>query len=471
MPETLYERIASGIREQIGQGLYRPGDRLPSVRHQRSQLGVSASTVLQAYGQLQDQRLIEARPQSGYFVSQPVHMPPPPTMSKPVFSPAEVTVSGLVMEVVQAIEAPDMIQFGAALPNTTAPAIGRVHRMLARAARSPRNRNASYAFPPGLPELRLQIARRAVDAGCSVSPDEVIITNGCQEALVLCLRAVAAPGDTVAIESPSFYGVLQAIESLGMKALEIPTHPLKGISLEALELATEQWPIKACVLTPAFSNPLGYCMPDDKKEALARLLEKKDLPLIEDDLYGELGYGPSRPRTIKSWDQDGRVMLCSSVSKTLEPGLRVGWTSPGRYFQKIEHLKLVTSMATATLPQVAVADYLENGGYDRHLRSMRSQYRRNRDICINLIARYFPEGTRVTRPEGGFLAWVELPGNADAMTLYHQAMAQRISITPGPLFSPKNRFRNHIRINYALDWNEGREQAIEKLGKLLSRML
>ncbi len=467
MPEKLYAKISDGIREQIGQGLYHPGDRLPSVRHQCRQLGVSASTVLQAYGLLQDSRLIEARPKSGYFVSLPTQIPLPPAMSKPAPTPSKVTVSELVMEVVQAIEAPRMIQFGAALPNTSAPAIRRLHQMLAQAARNPRNRTTRYAFPPGDPKLRLQIARRAVDSGCALSPDNIVITNGCQEALVLCLRAVAQPGDTIAIESPSFYGVLQAIESLGMKALEIPTHPETGVSLEALQLAFEQWPVKACLLTPAYSNPLGYCMPDEKKEALIRLLEKYDLPLIEDDIYGELGYGPSRPRAIKSWDNDGRVLLCSSISKTLEPGLRVGWTSPGRYFRKIEHLKLVTSMATATLPQIAVADYLENGGYDRHLRTMRSQYRQNRDICIDLISRYFPEGTRITRPEGGFLAWVELPGKADAMKLYRLAMEQRISITPGPLFSAKQKYRNYIRINYAPAWSTEREQAIEKLGKLL----
>jgi DNA-binding transcriptional MocR family regulator len=467
MQEKLYEQVADRIVQQVDQGIYRPGDRLPSVRRLSTQMRVSVSTILQAYGLLQDRRLIEPKPQSGYFLCQPLQAPPAPEMSNPTLSPTQVSVSELAMKVVQANDKPGIVQFGTALPSTDFPAIRQLHRQLSSAARILSEGAASYAVPPGHPGLRLQIARRAVDAGYTLTPDDIVITNGCQEALVLCLRAVADPGATIAIESPSFYGTLQAIECLGMQALEIPTHPETGISLAALELALEQWPIKACVLTPSYSNPLGYCMADDNKGALVALLAKHHVPLIEDDIYGDLGYGQGgRPRAVKSWDGEGRVLLCSSISKTLDPSLRIGWAVPGRYFKQVQHLKLVTSMASATLPQIAVAEYLSGGSYDRHLRSARVVYRRRRDQLIELVDKHFPKETRLTRPEGGFLAWIELPKDVDSMGLYRNALQHGISIAPGPLFSPKRKFRNFIRINYGRPWSKTTEQAMATLGEL-----
>jgi DNA-binding transcriptional MocR family regulator len=230
MQEKLYEQVADRILQQVNQGIYRPGDRLPSVRRLSAQMRVSVSTVLQAYGLLQDRRLIEPKPQSGYFLRQPLQAPPTPEMSNPALSPTQVSVSELAMEVVQANDKPGIVQFGTALPSTEFPAIRQLHRQLSSTARALVEGAASYTVPPGHPGLRMQIARRAVDAGYTLAPDEIVITNGCQEALVLCLRAVVGSGATIAIESPSFYGTLQAIEGLGMQALEIPTHPETGIS-------------------------------------------------------------------------------------------------------------------------------------------------------------------------------------------------------------------------------------------------
>jgi DNA-binding transcriptional MocR family regulator len=357
---------------------------------------------------------------------------------------------------------------GSATPSDDLEAPRRVMRLCAARARALGPRALGYAVPPGDRDLRLQVARRGVDAGCSFGPDDVVITSGCQEALVLCLRAVTSPGDAVAIESPTFYGTLQAIKSLDLRALEIPTHPETGISLDALEMALTEWPVRACVLTPNASNPLGYVMPDAQKAALCRLLEQHDVPLIEDDIYGELTFAPSRPRAVKSWDRKGQVLLCSSVSKTIAPGLRVGWTVPGRFRDQVTHLKLVTSLATATLPQAAVAAYLEQGGFDRHLRAARLLYRRNRDRLIELVAEHFPAGTKVTRPAGGFVAWLELPRRIDAMALYSRALAAGISVAPGPLFSARERYRHFLRLNFAPRWDARRTDALARLGALAS---
>jgi DNA-binding transcriptional MocR family regulator len=466
----LYAAVARRLAAQIGEGTYGTGVRLPSVRELARRLGVSTATVQQSYGLLLDQRAIESRPRSGYFVRAAPRAPAAPAMSKPRPAPTAVSVADVAFEVVHAAADPALVAFGSATPADDLEAPRRMERLLAQTARRLGTRALAYEPPPGNRDLRLQIARRAVDAGCSFSPDDVVITSGCQEALVLCLRAVTSPGDAVAVESPTFYGTLQAIRSLGLRALELPTDPETGVSLEALELALEEWPVKACVLTPSGNNPLGYVMPDERKADVVRLLEKHDVPVIEDDIYGELAYAPVRPPALKSWDRRGQVLLCSSVSKTIAPGLRVGWAVPGRHLRAVEHLKLVSSMASATLPQAVVAAYLEQGGFDRHLRAARTLYRQRRDRFLDLVAAHFPAGTKATRPAGGFLGWLELPRKVDALALYAQALEAGVSVAPGPLFSAREKYRSFVRLNFARRWDERAVAALRRVGALAARM-
>jgi len=468
----LYEQVGQQIKGYIDKGVYGPGAKLPSVRKLSGQLNISISTVLQAYARLEDLGVIEAVPQSGYYVRRtPRGLPTPPAISKPPIKPTDVSIGELAMEMLHAGYRPGAVQFGTALPCVDFPALRQMHRIYTRIARVKSREIGKYEIPPGNPALRLQIARRSVDAGISVSPESLVITTGCQEALMIAIRAVAKTNDTIAIESPSYYGVLQCIESLGMRALEIPTDARSGISLKALELALEQWPIKALVLTPQFSNPLGYQMPDENKVALLELLRGHDIPLIEDDINGELCYSDRRAKAIKAWDTEGRVLLCSSVSKTLEPGLRIGWIIPGRYFAAVEHLKIVTSMATATLPQMVVAEFLETGGFDRHLRTVRVTYQDRRDRLTQLISEHFPAGTRFTHPEGGYLAWVEMDKSVDSLELFHQAMALGMSIAPGPLFSAVGKYRNYMRINYSMPWSDERVAALAAIGQLIGHQM
>ncbi len=465
-PLTLYARLADRLASEIREGLYSPGDRLPSVREAARRLALSTSTVLEAYGQLLDRGLVESRPQSGFYVRAAERTPDTPAMSRPRVAPTAVAVGEIAMEVVHAASDPKLVAFGSALPDLGLDAPSAVRRLMTGVARAHGTRALAYEVPPGHRDLRVQIARRGVDAGCTFGPDDVVITSGCQEAMVLCLRAISTPGATIAVESPTFYGTLQAIRSLGLRALEIPTHPETGISLESLEMAIVEFAIGGLVVTPNASNPLGYVMPDDRKLALLRMLEAHDVPLIEDDIYGELVYGSPRPRAIKSWDTRGQVLLCSSVSKSIAPGLRVGWAVPGRRVSQVNYLKLVSSMASATLPQIAVAEYLAHGGYDRHLRAARVHYRQSRDRLIDLVGKHFPRETRVTRPAGGFVAWLELPKTVDAVALYRRALAEGISIAPGPLFSARERYRHFVRLNFAQGWSERTVGALARLGRL-----
>lgn len=463
-----YEQVAQTLTEQIAQGIFTAGDKLPSVRHLSKQLAVSISTIQEAYQLLEQRGISEVRPKSGHYVCEQITSPPDlPSVPEYSVRPIEASTWSKVFHILFHKHLPGVVYLGRAIPNLTSSSMKPLHRAMATLARRGEPRGLSYDYIYGCEELRQQIARLAVDSGCSLSPDEIMITSGCQEALTSSLRAVTQPGDTVIVDSPSFYGSLQAIQACGLKIMELPTHPETGISLEAMQLALEQWPVGACLLTPTFNNPLGYCMPDERKAALLKMLAQHDVPLIEDDVYGDLAYATPRPRTIKSFDREGRVILCSSFSKTLAPGLRVGWVAPGRYAGSVMHMKYISSMATASLPQLAVADFIARGGYDRHLKKMRFNYQRGRDYMLDWVSRYFPPGTRTSCPEGSFLLWVELPENVDAMALTEQALDSGIGIAPGQLFSSSGKFSHHIRLNYSECPNPKIEDGIKRLGEMV----
>ncbi|MCK9605787.1 MAG: PLP-dependent aminotransferase family protein [Methylomonas sp.] len=467
-----YETVAEHLLTAITQGIYRAGERLPSVRLLSQQHQISTATAVSALRLLEDQGQIEARQRSGYYVRPRLRsVLQEPTMSSPSREPTQVTGQELVLRLVKAANNPQFIQLGAAVPAPSFLPTQKVAQLSATTSRRYRQRMSSYEFPPGAPELRRQIAKRMSEQGCPIDPNDILITNGCQEAMTLALRAITVPGDIVAVESPTFYGLLQVIESLSLRAIEIPTHPREGIALEALQLACEQWPIKACIVVANYSNPLGYCMSDLRKQALVELINRHQIMLIEDDIYGDLGFGLQRPSTVKSWDSEGRVLYCSSFSKSLSPGLRVGWLVPGALYEKTEYLKYVTNLATPTLAQLIVAEVLEHGGYDRYLRRARQQYRQAVERMTAAVGGYFPPGTRITQPQGGFLLWVELPGKVDAITLTQQALALGISIAPGPIFSATQKYRNFIRLNCAVDWDERLNKALVTLGQLVQKKL
>jgi DNA-binding transcriptional MocR family regulator len=469
----LYETLADELAEQIQQGTLPAGERLPGVRLFSQQRGVSPATAVSVYRRLEADGLVESRPRSGFFVrNRPNVEIAEPGISRPSVRPRAITGQQLSMQLVKAANEPDVVQLGTAVPNIDLLPSRAIERSFAKVLRQHRRAAMGYTFPPGLPELRKQIARRMADAGCRVKPDEIVITNGCQEAVVLALRAVTSPGDIVAVESPTFYGLLQAIDSLGLKALEIPTHPRDGLSLDALQLALEQWPVKACIAVPNFSNPLGYCMPDDHKKRLVKLLQQYKVPLVEDDIYGDLGFAARRPPACKAFDRDGNVLYCASFSKTLSPGLRVGWIAPGgAYFERVEHQKYVANFAGATAPQMAIAELLHTGAYERHVRKARSEYARTVERMTEAVGRHFPEGTKITRPQGGFVIWVELDRKVDTFALSQQLLDKRISIAPGPIFSATQKYKNFLRLSCAYDCDKRIEQALATIARTAQAMV
>jgi len=463
----LYEALADELAELMASGVLREGERLPSVRQQQERRGVSPSTVFQAYYLLEGRGLIESRPRSGYYVApRPAPSAPEPEASRPDPASTRVDVSELVFSVLDASRAPDIVPFGSAFPSPLLFPLEKLARSVASAMRRIDPWSTVADLPPGNAELRRQIALRYQLDGVHVPADDIVITNGALEALNLCLQAVARPGDTVLIESPSFYAALQALERLDLKAVEVATHPRDGVDLEALAAAIAQHQPKACWLMTSFSNPLGSLMAPAKKQALVELLAAHGVPLIEDDVYGELYFGAQRPALSKRFDTQGLVMHCSSFSKCLAPGFRVGWAAPGRFAREVQRLKITTSLAAAMPSQLSLAEYLGQGGYERHLRQLRAALSGQQRRMLDAIAQHFPAGTRITRPEGGYFLWLALPEQADALELHRQALAAGISIAPGPMFSAKREFRNCIRLNYGHLWDERHAAAVATLGRL-----
>ena len=467
----LYEQIVADIAYRIDAGSLRPGDRLPSVRSFSQKHGVSISTVMQAYRSLEDHLLVEARPQSGFYVRPQIRQRPnEPDISSPPNAAQEVTVTELVMDVCSSVLDPEIVPLGAAIPSPELLPTQHLNRMLATVARRRGHRSTQYLLPLGDLELRQEIARRSLDWGFNISSEDVIITCGCMEALALCLRAVAREGDTIAVESPTYFGVLQLIESLRMKAMEIPTHPRHGVSLEALERAFQDRKVSACLFMPNFHNPLGFVMSDENKNNLVKLANNYEVPIIEDDIYGDIYHDPPRPKSLRAFDTEDRIMYCSSFSKTLAPGFRVGWAVPGRHMGTVKQAKMATTIATAAPLQMAISEFLKKGGYDHHLRRLRRAYAFNIAQMTDAIGEHFPAGTRATRPKGGFVLWIELPESVDALRMYHLALEQNIGVAPGPIFSATQTYANFIRLNGGYPWSTRIEAALKSLGLLATKL-
>ena len=463
-----YEALADDLARSIQSGAFRPGERLPSVRQTTTARRISPSTVFQAYYLLEARGLIESRARSGYYVAAraPRLPPEPESPSRPDGGSRSVDVSELVFEVLQSAMQRDLVPFGSAFPSPLLFPLPKLGRAIAAAAQDLDPWSTVDDLTPGQAELRRQIGLRYLIDGIDVAADEIIVTNGALEALNLGIASVTKPGDAVLVESPCFYAVLQSLERNGLRAVEVPTHPRDGVDLDALEQAIVRHSPRACWLMPTFHNPLGATMPEDAKRDLVSLLARHDIPLIEDDVYAELHYGARRPLPAKAFDREGGVIHCSSFSKCLAPGYRIGWVAAGRFRDTIARNKLTTTLNTNVPAQRAMGRYLQGGGYDRHLRRLRAMLAEQQAKYIAAVATFFPEGTKVTRASGGYFAWIELPEGRDALSLHRRALQAGISIAPGPIFSASRGFGRCLRLNYGHPFDARAEEALRTLGAL-----
>lgn len=464
----LYERVAQEISVKIDQHYYDVGGKLPSIRDLCGEYAISISTAQAAYRWLETQGIAYAKPKSGYYVSSQNKEPRnPPSVSRPTKCPIEVPEWENVLDLLFSGAKKDTVQLSLAVPDITAPTLKPLTKIMHSMERHARDQHLVYAPINGSIKLRTQIARIMIESGCGLHPDDIITTSGCQESLGVSLHAVAKEGSVIAVDSPSFYGSLQAIRANKMKALEIPTDPKTGISLEALELALEQWPIRAVQVTPTCNNPLGYTMPVEHKKRLVEIAKDHNIIIIEDDIYGDLSFETPRPPSIKSFDSDGRVILCSSFSKTLAPGLRVGWIAPGKYYNQVLHTKYSFTSSPSELPENSLAEFIAQGGYERHLRAMRKQYKLNRGRMIQWIETYLPKCTKISYPNGGFVLWVELDKSIDTKKLNDYLRTKKISISPGIIFSANQKYKNCMRLNYQSNEHNKIENALKVIGEAI----
>lgn len=464
----LYEKVASEIGQAIDKGVYPPGSRLPSIRSTGKRFGVSVATVLEAFARLETKGLVEVRPKSGHFVKAGLNTTSLPRTSRPSPRPAPVSIVDIAMEVLSSSKMA-RVPLGSSVPQLSTLPLDTLARLHARAARLHRKRAGEYEDPMGSIALRGAIAKLINDSGAVVDSSQIVITNGAQEALNLGLRAVTSPGDVVAVESPVYFGVLQAIEALGLRVLELPTHPTNGMNLDALEIAAKAKTIQACVLCPSFQNPLGFNMSDKNKQMAVSILNQHGVPLIEDDVFGTLGLDNPRPLAAKSFDQNDNVLLCSSFSKTISPGLRLGWIAPGKHLEEVVRQKFLGNLSTSIIAQLAMVEFLDGNRFRRTTQTAAGIYTQRLRRMRESVLDNFPAGTTCTSPKGGFFLWVELPAGHDSFELFKLAARESISISPGRLFSQSNTYKNCIRLSCGKIEEEYIEKAVRGLTKLVDK--
>ena len=470
--DHLYLQVANGVEKMITDDILKIGDKLPSVRLLSEEYGISMGTAFQAYYHLEGKGLVESRPKSGYYVRFNFkRFPDLPKVIQPEPISSEVSVKDTIASIYGDVASPIKMNFAIAVPDASLLPTAKINKSVIHALRKSKDHCIGYENTQGNIDLRKQIVKLAFNWGGKFKTDDIIVTSGCLEAINLCLRAVTQNGDTVAVESPNYFGIYQSLENMGLKVVEISSNPSTGLDIDCLEKSIDKFNVKACIVTPNFNNPSGSCMPEENKKQLVEVITKHDIALIEDDIYGELYFGRSRPRTCKYYDTKGLVMHCASLSKSLAPGYRIGWTIPGKFTEDVKQIKRISDISSPSLTQVAMAHFLGNGRYEYHLKNLRKALHTQYLKYTQAIIQYFPEGTKLSRPQGGFVLWVELPEKVNASKLRLEAMKHHISVVPGKIFSVRCNYHNFIRISFGKPWNEDMDYGLMMLGKIVKKMM
>lgn len=468
--DVLYLKIANAVTEQIKSETLQFGDRLPSLRSAQKLYNVSLNTVKQAYIELESRSLVESRPKYGYYVSQTSQRKLElPSVAKMKVTEGKNSPEDLIGKVFGSIAGTDVTQFALGIPGKSLLPVAQMKKCMINVMKKKHDSGTNYEPVQGNEKLRREIAKWAMVMEGKITEDDLVITSGAMNGVYNCLMAVTQPGDSVAVESPVYFGILQAIQLLGLKAVEIPTHPITGVDLDALKKVMPK--LSACCFVVNYNNPLGFQMPDDNKKELVRMLTEHNVPLVEDDVYGNIYFGAGRPKPCKFYDEAGIVMWVGSVSKTLAPGYRVGWVAPGKFKEKIIRQKLVQTVSSPSLFSDVIADFLEYGRYDHHLRMFRKKLYANYLQIQKSVTQYFPDNTKVSEPKGGFMLWLELDKRICTEDLYDEAVSRKVNFAPGRMFSQYNQYQNCMRLNYALEWTDRVESDLEKLGKMIKNRI
>lgn len=437
-----YQQLAEAIKQQIKQKTWRVGEKIPSLRAASKSYSVSSSTVLHAYQLLEAQGWIKAKPQSGYFVcvrSENI------VSQRGILSSCESYNDKLFDYMKNG--STGGYDLGSPFPHFSLFPFSKLNRHMASAGRKVNFDMIAENQPPGNEALRRIVAQRYLAQGVMISHDDITLTSGAMDALNMSLQVTCELGDTVVVESPSFYGAIQSIKRAGLNVIEVEVCPRHGINLEQLAEAFEQHDVRACWLMVNFHNPTGSVLSDTKKSQLLELANKYDVLIIEDDVYADLYFGSQKPRPIKYWDVKDRVLLCGSLSKSLAPGYRIGWVVNHRFSQKLQRCQFLSTLAVSAPVQEGIADYLKYSSYDNHLRKLRKKLHQYMDcFYINLVSQ-LPDTTIVNRPDGGYFIWVQFPSHINTEKLYYKLLEQDISVAYGELFAFYKSFESCLRVN------------------------
>ena len=465
--ELLYIKIANGLQQQINTEVLKAGDKLPSIRMICRQHGVSMSTAQFAYYELERKSLIESRPQSGYYVSHSFRSKLAiPAASRPLRKPAATKANDLFENTFNDANEQDFTVFSRGVPALSLLPVAKLNKGILQAVRTLPGSGTMYESLQGNEKLRSAVAKWSFTWKGKLADKDILTTAGCISAVAYCLMALTRRGDTIAVESPCFYGILQLAQSLGLKVLELPTNSQTGVEVDALKKIFTTTKLAACLFVSNFSNPFGSLMPEENKKEAVRLLQQYNIPLIEDDIYGDVYFGEKRPGCCKSYDESGLVLLCNSFSKTLAPAYRVGWVAPGKFMPQLSRIKLFHSLGNTPVTHEVIGSFLETGRYEAHLRKLRRTLQANYLQYVRVIGEHFPEGTKISRPQGGLSLWVELPLQIDTIGLYNKAVTRKITFSPGSMFTLQKQFGHCMRLSYGLEWNEKTENGLKTLGKL-----
>lgn len=468
--DVLYLKIANSVTEQIKSETLQFGDRLPSLRSAQKLYNVSLNTIKQAYMELESRSLVESRPKYGYYVSQTSQRKLAlPSVAQMKVSEGKNTPEDLIDKVFGSIGGTDVTQFALGIPGKSLLPVGKMKKCMIDVMKRKSDSGTNYEPVQGSEALRREIAKWSMVMEGKITEDDLVITSGAMNAVYNCLMAVTQPRDSVAVESPVYFGILQAIQLLGLKAVEIPTHPITGVDLDELKKVLPK--LSACCFVVNYNNPLGFQMPDENKKELVKMLTEHNVPLVEDDVYGNIYFGAGRPKPCKFYDEAGIVMWVGSVSKTLAPGFRVGWVAPGKFKEKIIRQKLVQTVSGPSLFSDVITDFLAHGRYDHHLRMFRKKLYANYLQIQKSVIEYFPDNTKISEPKGGFMLWLELDKRICTEDLYDLAVSQKVNFAPGRMFSQYNQYQNCMRLNYALEWTDRVESDLEKLGKMIKNRI
>lgn len=468
--EVLYHKIAKIIEAQILSGTLRIGDKLPSLRSVQKIHGISLNTAKQTFLELESKSLIESRARSGYYVSiSSQRKLALPSISKPDLSKKEKNPDELINKIYESLNRKDSRQFSLGIPDDSLLPIAKLSKGVIKITRDLGSKGLAIEPAQGNENLRRSIAKWALVLEGKLTGDDFVTTPGTMSAIFNCLTAVTKSGDTIAVESPVYFGILQLAKSMGLYVIELPTDPVFGVDIDALKKIIHK--VNAVCLVSNFNNPMGSLMPDATKIRLVEMLTFYNVPLIEDDLFGNLYFGASRPKPCKIYDEAGIVMWCGGISKTLAPGYRIGWVAPGKFKNKIISQKLLQMVSMPSLYQEVIADFMEFGGYDQHLRKLRQTLHTNCLKYQRTIEDHFPANTKISQPQGGFFLWLELDERIDTAELYDLAIEQKLSYAPGRMFTQHDQFNNCMRLNFALQWDDNLEDDLRRLGQFFKKAL